>query len=108
MDKLIKKYAQKLVDAGLAEQSGVHQPIAAGIDDALVWNTQTDEKQFLEPIFTKLDINSLIFIRPVEPYCSLLKHLGHAALTGSGCIAPKDCETRTFLHDGLDQRPVCR
>lgn len=99
MEKLIKKYAQKLVDSGLAEQSGIHQAVAAGIDDALVWNTQADEKQFLEPIFSKLDINSLIFIRPVEPYCSLLKYLGQAALKGNGCIEPKDCETRTFLHD---------
>ncbi len=99
MEKLVKKYAHKLIQAKLGEDFGPSQPLIGGLDDILVWNRKAKETQTLEKVFNGLNINSLIFLRPVEPYKSLIRHLGKHALKSDGIIQPKDCETRTFLHD---------
>ena len=50
----------------------------------------------MEKVFEKLNINSLLFCRPAEPYYSLIEYL---AGQYPSAIFPNDCETRTFMHD---------
>ncbi len=99
MEFLVKKYADKLIRAGLAGKSGWHRPLVGGLDDTLTWNRSSGSIRMLEHVFAGLNINSLVFLRPVEPYASLLQYLGQQALSSNGLIEPKDCETRTFLHE---------
>lgn len=106
MRQLLDKYAGKLFKAGLArgpspEQAGA---LLAGLDDQLLWNLPQNGRdqriQILEPLFGHLAINSLVCTQPGEPYAGILRHLATQALTaGEDCIQPRDCETRTFLHD---------
>ncbi len=99
MDKLVNKYANKLAAAGLAEKTGPLSPLVGGLDDTLVWNRKGPETKVLEQIFEGLNINSLVFLRPKAPYEKIIRFLAQAALSANGLIEPKDCETRTFLHD---------
>ncbi len=99
MEELVQKYADKLIHAGLAESSGEHQPLVGGLDDTLIWNRKAREQKVLEKVFQGLNINSLVFLKPVEPYSTLIRHLSSQAIANNGLITPKDCETRTFLHD---------
>ncbi len=99
MEELVNKYAQKLIDAGLGTNTGPSQPLIGGLDDELVWNRTTKETDVLNQVFHDLNINSLVFLRPCEPYASLINYLSLVALKSNGIIYPKDCETRTFLHD---------
>jgi ribulose-5-phosphate 4-epimerase/fuculose-1-phosphate aldolase len=64
-----------------------------------VWNRKAPETKALEGVFQELDINSLVFLRPREPHAGILGFLAETALGSGGLIRPKDCETRTFLHD---------
>jgi ribulose-5-phosphate 4-epimerase/fuculose-1-phosphate aldolase len=95
MDRLVKKFAAKLIAADLAGDKGDARPLVGGLDDALVWNRSGSETGELEKIFAGLSINSLAFLRPKEHYATLIGYLADRA----SIIAPKDCETRTFLHD---------
>ncbi|MCD4719165.1 MAG: class II aldolase/adducin family protein [Desulfobacula sp.] len=107
MEQLVNKYADKLIQAGLGETFGPSRPLIGGLDDTLVWNRPADEISVLENVFKGLNINSLVFLRPKEPYGSLIRFLAESALESThkspnnsiGLIQPKDCETRTFLHD---------
>ena len=99
MEQLVNKYSDKLVQAKLGDISGPSQPLIGGLDDTLVWNRRADEIPVLEKVFKGLNINSLVFLRPKEPYGSLISFLAKNALKSTGMIQPKDCETRTFLHD---------
>jgi ribulose-5-phosphate 4-epimerase/fuculose-1-phosphate aldolase len=99
MDQLVNKYAKKLAAAGLAEETGPLSPLVGGLDDALVWNRKGPETKVLEQIFRGLNINSLVFLRPKAPYDKIIGFLARKALSDNGLIEPKDCETRTFLHD---------
>lgn len=99
MEELIHKYSEKLIKAGLGSNSGAHSPLIGGIDDTLVWNRNDKAIPVLEAVFSGLNINSLVFLRPKEPYGSLIRHLSKSALSSNKVISPKDCETRTFLHD---------
>ncbi|MCA1786766.1 MAG: class II aldolase/adducin family protein, partial [Desulfobacteraceae bacterium] len=99
MENLVKKYARKLVDAGLAASFGLGIPLVGGLDQDLVWNTTAPEIPVLEQLFQHLNINSLLFLRPSPPYDKIIRFLAGRALKGSGRILPQDCETRTFLHD---------
>ena len=99
MEQLVNKYSDKLVQAKLGDDFGPSQPLIGGLDDILVWNRKADETRVLENVFKGLNINSLVFLRPKEPYSSLIRFLAENALNSNGLIQPKDCETRTFLHD---------
>jgi ribulose-5-phosphate 4-epimerase/fuculose-1-phosphate aldolase len=99
MEQLVNKYAKKLIEAKLGHDKGLSQPLVGGLDDILVWNRKANETKILEDVFKGLNINSLVFLRPVEPYGSIIGHLAKNALKSNGIIQPKDCETRTFLHD---------
>ncbi|MDX1764653.1 MAG: class II aldolase/adducin family protein [bacterium] len=93
MERLLKKYANKLVNQGLCESGA---PIIGGLDAELVWNRDDERCAVLRDVVTGLNINSILFARPAHPYLSLLE-----AVAGSDAtvILPEDCETRTFLHD---------
>lgn len=111
MDDLLKKYAQKLVQAGLAAPHGPGAPLFGGWDQALTWNRPAPEIQVLAPVFEHLNINSLAFLRPCPPHDRIIGFLADRALETSGRITPGDCETRTFLHDlpvvdRFDARPI--
>lgn len=99
MDQLIAKYETKLIQAGLADAKGHHRPIVGGLDHALAWNRTGPETRILEPLFSAMTINSLVFLRPRPPYDRIIGFLANQALAGNTPIQPKDCETRTFLHD---------
>lgn len=99
MEQLVNKYSDKLVQAKLGDNLGPSQPLIGGLDDTLVWNRKAAEIPVLENVFKGLNINSLVFLRPKEPYGSLIRFLAENALKSNGLIQPKDCETRTFLHD---------
>jgi len=99
MEQLVHKYSDKLIQAMLADTFGPTQPLVGGLDDTLVWNREAEETDVLKKVFNGLNINSLVFLRPKEPYGSIIRFLAETALKSNGLIQPKDCETRTFLHD---------
>ncbi len=99
MDRLVKKYADKLTASGLAADRGDARPLVGGLDDEIVWNRKAEEIPVLEDVFKGLNINSLVFLRPAEPYAGIIDWQAQRALNNNGLIRPKDCETRTFLHD---------
>jgi len=94
MERLVRKYADRLVAAGLAEPGA---PLVGGLDAELVWNRDDPAQAMLEEVFDGLNINSLLLSRPAEPYRSIIEYLADEA--DGGVIQPSDCETRTFLHD---------
>lgn len=106
MERLLKKYADKLVAAGLASREGPGRVLMAGLDDALVWNIPAEpgaleeaRRATLEAVFAGLNINSLCYAAPAEPYRSIIGFLAARSAASGGVIQPQDCETRTFLHD---------
>ncbi|MFC1566653.1 class II aldolase/adducin family protein [bacterium] len=91
MEKLVKKYSDKLIEHRLCEEDA---PLVAGLDADLVWNRKDSMTDTLAEIFRCLNINSLIFSKPKEPYFSIINYLSNDV----SVIEPEDCETRTFLH----------
>jgi ribulose-5-phosphate 4-epimerase/fuculose-1-phosphate aldolase len=93
MEELINRYAARLVQAEIAPEGA---PLMGFLDADLVWNRDDPACKVLSPLFDELNINSLLFSRPAEPYYTIIEYL---ASVSSGVIFPKDCETRTFMHD---------
>ncbi len=91
MEQLVKKYADKLIAAGLAAS-----PLVCGLDDTVVWNREDADIIILEKVLSGMSINALICIEPEEPYLSIFQYLVNRY---PQIITPSDCETRTFLHD---------
>lgn len=100
MKELCEKYATKLAAQGLAPESGPDAPLVGGLDAELDWNREDPRTAELAGLFDRLSINSLVFVRPAEPYRTILEFL---AARHPEAIRPEDTETRTFLHD----IPVC-
>ncbi|WP_367361431.1 class II aldolase/adducin family protein [Syntrophus sp. (in: bacteria)] len=94
MDRLIRKYADKLVRSGLAEAG---TPLLGAWDAELIWNREDEMRPLIEKIFAGLHISALLFAQPAEPYRTLVDFLARTA--PSGVLRPEDTETRTFLHD---------
>jgi len=92
MLKLLHKYQEKLVDHGLCAPG---QPLVGGVNDTVIWNRPDPLTEELEKIIAALNINSIIFARPVEPFFSILNY--HCRRSDTEFI-PEDTETRTFLH----------
>jgi ribulose-5-phosphate 4-epimerase/fuculose-1-phosphate aldolase len=93
MENLIQKYEQKCIVNGLALKENI---FLAGLNTEIVWNQEGGKNKELEKIFSALNINSLMLVKPSEPYFSIIEYLiDHS----DGTIYPKDTETRTFLHD---------
>lgn len=121
MKKLITKYINKLYSQKLANKDKI---FFLGLDDSMFFNrTQGKEVLELYKIFKLMDINSILFAEPAEPYKSIINELvkddysrlaksqknwRHINARHLGCkfdcnptkkIIPMDCESRTFLHD---------
>ena len=92
MLKLLNKYAEKLVAHGLCSSGA---PLVGGINDTIIWNREDIWAEELEKTIGGLNINSIIFARPVEPFFSILNY--HCRRSDTEFI-PEDTETRTFLH----------
>jgi ribulose-5-phosphate 4-epimerase/fuculose-1-phosphate aldolase len=99
MEELIRKYTQKLVAAGYA---GVGAPLMGALDADLIWNRDDPAQSVLKEVFAGLNIQSLLFCRPAEPYRTVVDFLAGEA---EGTIFPEDTETRTLFHD-LPVTPV--
>jgi ribulose-5-phosphate 4-epimerase/fuculose-1-phosphate aldolase len=93
MEKLVKKYVDKLVKDNLCEKD---QILLGGIDDIIFWNREDPLIEEMEIIIQGLNINSILLGKPKEPYFSIIKSLSKKYKTK---IEPRDSETRTFLHD---------
>lgn len=94
MKKLIDKYANKLVKQGLAGSENI---AFLGLDAEVTSNkplTEIDPE--LIRVFDLMNISSLLYAEPAEPYKSILAYFSNCQKT---CLVPTDCETRTFLHD---------
>lgn len=92
MLKLLNKYAEKLTRHGLCDADCA---LVGGLNDEIFWNRPDPRCAELEKIIGGLNINSLIFARPKEPFFSILNyHCRQNALE----FTPQDTETRTFLH----------
>jgi ribulose-5-phosphate 4-epimerase/fuculose-1-phosphate aldolase len=93
MKQILDKYADKLVNSGLSDEGF---PLIGGLDDELIWNRKDPHTEELAKVFDKLNINSLLYSKPAEPYYSIIEYLITQA---EDTIYPNDCETRTFMHD---------
>ncbi|HER63124.1 MAG TPA: rRNA adenine dimethylase, partial [Desulfobacteraceae bacterium] len=91
MKELVEKYTRKMIRAGLADD-----PLVCGLDDELFWNRVDEAIPILGCVVQGMNINSLIYAEPAEPYQTILRYLAERY---PGIITPGDCETRTFLHD---------
>ena len=94
MKRLIDKYESKIVSQGLADPDDI---TLIGIDAEFTANRSLSEiHPELFRVFDRMNINTLLYAEPAEPYRSILQHL---SLHDRGSLVPSDCETRTFLHD---------
>lgn len=93
MKQLLSKYEKKLVKSDLVEKNTAFLGM---LDADIKWNKKDKITGILEKIFYSLNINSLIFSKPKEPYFSIINYL---AKNPEGIIRPSDCETKTFFHD---------
>lgn len=94
MMDLLKKFETKLICHGLCEEG---QPLLGSLDDELYWNRTDLRTNFLEEIFHGLNISSILFAKPAEPYFTILNALADEATCGF--FVPEDSESRTFFHD---------
>lgn len=102
---MFQEFEDKLSVSGL---TGPQRPVMGFLDAALEWNREDPAVTILEKVVQGLNINSILFARPAEPYQTIISYL---ADTADGMICPEDCETRTFLHDlpiagKLDHRQI--
>ncbi len=93
MKRLIDKYTEKLVKHGLCN---IEDVIFGELDAEIDWNSGSPKIKILEHVIAGLNINSILFAKPAEPYFSIINFL---TKNNNTAIYPQDCETRTFLHD---------
>ena len=93
MKAALRYYEEKLVGSGLAQKGGC---LLGWRDAEIVWNRNDPLRKLLGKIFSRLNVNALIFAVPAEPYMRIIKAL---ADLNHDTIFPQDTETRTFLHD---------
>ncbi len=96
MEILIKKYTDKLVEQGICSRG---EPLFGFLDAEIEWNRESEKSTELEKVLNGLNINSVLFSKPAEPYFTLINCLAKYSTGEDGSIHPQDTETRTFLHD---------
>lgn len=100
MIHLINKYLDKLDSQGLAKKD---EAVFLALDADLFSNKPIEKTIFeLSKVFSLMNINSILFSRPAEPYWSIVIEIikgGVKKDEGIEKIIPMDCETRTFFHD---------
>jgi ribulose-5-phosphate 4-epimerase/fuculose-1-phosphate aldolase len=93
MDNILKKYAAKLIRAGLTEEDGA----LFGLRGAQTqWNRNDKICAALETVMAAIDKQAILFAEPAEPYRTIIAYL---AETSGGVIEPRDFETRMLLQD---------
>lgn len=116
---LITKYLDKLHQQGLASKE---KAVFIAIDAAIISNKPLSNDVFeLSKLFSLMNINSILYSEPYEPYKSIVQELtdfnshfnqivssviykcraGYLNQQGIKRIIPMDCESKTFLHDIL-------
>ncbi len=101
MTGILKKYSEKLSVQGLSEPR--HTAFFAIDAEISQYGGATGEIKGLEDalisVFGKMNISSLVFAIPSEPYLGILRELLKWRRGSNSTIVPEDCETRTFFHD---------
>lgn len=96
MLRLINKYLKKLELQGLADGEDA---IFSALDAELFSNKPLkDDVSELSKVFDLMNINTILFSKPAEPYWSIIKEILKTD-TETTKIVPLDCETRTFFHE---------
>lgn len=94
MKKLIDTYINKIISQGLAEAGSI---TLIALDAEIISNVPLDKiNTELLNVFDMMNISSLLYAEPAEPYKSILAYFADHE---KNCLIPTDCETRTFLHD---------
>ena len=88
----MNRYEEKLIGQGLV---GSGAPLMAEVETEIRWNRDDPLCGPLTEIFDQLNITSLCFSQPAEPYRSIIAHLA----SNTDTIKLEDNETRLFLHD---------
>lgn len=99
MRHLIEKYLKKLQSQGLASRENV---IFLAQDAEIVSNRPIkDDVLRLCKVFEKMNINTILFSEPLEPYRSIINEITRYdnLCKEEKKIKPMDSETRTFFHD---------
>jgi ribulose-5-phosphate 4-epimerase/fuculose-1-phosphate aldolase len=97
VEKLVRKYEKKLIHHQLVSPEG---PLLGGMDVEMFWNREDPlVTPVLEEVAANLNINSILFARPAEPYYGMVNHLISRLPAGESTIRPRDNENRIFLHD---------
>lgn len=94
MEKQLKKYHDKLVQNRLCHSKDI---IMCVRDDDIVFNKEHSRNKLIEKTLSRCNMNSILLSRPAFPYSGIIKHIIND-IKGQ-TIKPKDCESRTFLHD---------
>jgi len=94
MIDLIRKYEGKLVAQGVCDAGA---PLFGALDAELIWNRDDAAATVMEEAIAGLNIASILYSPPAEPYFSILNRL--AGRSPEGYFVPGDSETRTFFHD---------
>ena len=96
MHKLINKYIGKLEAQGLAKPDDA---VLIALDAGMFSNCPlTGDLSVLKEAIGLMNISSILFAKPAEPYWSMIREVLYRA-GGADSIVPMDCETRTFFHD---------
>lgn len=94
MKRLIDKYVTKIIGQGLSNAGGI---TLIGLDADMTSNVPLHEiRSELISVFDHMNISSLLYAEPAEPYKSIVAYL---TARENNSLLPNDCETRTFLHD---------
>lgn len=88
------QYEKKLCKNGLVNPG---ETVWGTTDTAgVTWNRRDALCDRLAPLFARMQVSSLLFARPAEPYRTAIEFL---ARTAGGVVRPEDSETRMLLKD---------
>jgi ribulose-5-phosphate 4-epimerase/fuculose-1-phosphate aldolase len=96
---MINKYIGKLESQGLARRDDA---VLIALDAGMFSNRPLiGDLSVLKDALGLMNISSILFARPSEPYWSMIREVLSYACGSGGAdsIVPMDCETRTFFHD---------
>jgi ribulose-5-phosphate 4-epimerase/fuculose-1-phosphate aldolase len=100
MDRLIARFAAKLVRAGICAPDGA---VLCARDDAFFVHPGGPGAAFVTALADRLGAGAAILVRPARPDRHAAAYFAREALRrargGPAAVFPRDCETRTFFHD---------
>lgn len=99
MERSVRKYLRKIEAQGLARRDDM--VFFARDADVYCNRSLRGEEQELRAALDAMNVSTLLFARPAEPYRTILEQIAlrDEAVSREGRIFPRDAETRTFLHD---------